>query len=1642
MRDDKKIKYLVLSMALLLFWILGMSTLRVLATDTEESVLTAENYTDSDSLLKANGTLSDKKISDFASEVISSLANTPFPEITEVIPIEYLESTQSNATFYHFGKEYGFYMVKEGNYFDVLLIDFVFEMQEKEGQVSDLEHKIGIKPILQQSFYRVQSETGEYSWLKYGGDRYTYYVANPTFLTAVENENELNYGDNGYSKFNDDGVVLLQSRVNYGQIKYKDYYDLPEILLEFAGQKILDALIDVFDKLTKDAAGVIADIVELGIDLYNESKEVTIRTDNEDNIFTRQSKQAQLENNSLATFSRVAGFLPLEDIVLSADINSYAEFITVLGDANSKSRLYERCEFEIYRRIGSYGVMEKVIAPTNEDVFAFTKIETLYNDKSITELEEDSFSQDSLVYLLENGNQNFTYHCLDTTVYQFSSQTDFSNFVIYNNGQVIPVTKINNQLYEVTLEKDKDYEIIFSSEEKKYHNFTFAKKHQMIESMGDYSTSLLKLGESGWFKYTSNLDEYITLEYDESKFILNVFNEQGQVVQTNDIFGEKEFYVENGKTYLIKVYNNDMDDIRCDIGISGIGVLNFNENSNPFSVNGEKQFKFYAPLEGLYTITCNKENISTFINVQIINGCYSLSEGYYYVTVSGHASGVVLTVNFKTQAATVIGYNTVELNGNSVFVKFTAPQSLKYVITLPNTIVLTHIICDNEINNISDVSTMQIDLIQSKEYYFRLESNSSSSPLNILFNIKPKTEALKHVNASGLDIDMEISGSGIKVIEMSVMEPGVYEISGIENFTLYDSALNQYDPDSFLPINVYYIKFDMGENSSCNLKVAQTGLTFAVGDVISISESKIFRYNLIKGEEYEIRIVSSGNNTCTYNVEAFDRYKNACTIVDTDNVYTFTALEDIVFVKVTFEGDSNQAIVFSLLSKNTPAQGVKNVIVDEIVGVNVSDNGFVMIIPSGSYDLRIKKGVTETIKLYQIFTNGTTEITGTTAVGSELVIYSLTLESPTKFIVYTDFDNMKYWLSYNNNEYFVDVVNSNSGDELQLYNQYEFALFRQGDNGRIYINGIEPSAFSVFYDGEQLPVESENNKYIFEKSGTINVSINCWGVQLQAEFTVVEFGVSGQIEVYYNGIYYKLDTDFSSNLYVFQYINYTLYAGDKVIQSTYYEKNINIDITEYVYDSTLSVHSECVFMYNGSSLIFENDEDLYIPVYKINNVLSVGESQVAVFDATHINSSCEVNKTIIIPESMVLVYFRGVSGVTLHNLNVKAEFRSEKLGIYMENFMYTFTTGIGLHVEGDGNLYLNIKGECSICPRTNLTIGEYGLYGYYVDILGNGSLTVKAGTKIYHETYLLRQGLPGIYAYRLNVKVAELYVKGGRGANGNHATENYSDLRGKPGEDGGVGGDAISVATYINVYESCKYIVFESGDGGHGGNGADGLDASTNLTAGGRGGNGGDGGSPGWYYIQNTTSDNISFPSQTHVEFIDGLRGNGGDGGDGGNGGRGGNGGNGGFGGDGNLGGLGGNGGDGGWGVSDSSSTTATKGGNGGHGGHGGYSYANSKYEKPGDGGNGGTGGDPGTIGNGLPGGDGGYGYNGGNGGTGGWVNIVFSKGGDAGDGGDAYGGTPGSAGTPGEGIWASPGATGNAGMSYGDYQNYPWNNN
>lgn len=515
----------------------------------ENFISIAEDYTESDYLLLSNGSTSlSRTIRDFSTDTKNAYSGADCSEITQVIPRQCLESTETSAVYQHNGAEYGFYMVKEGNFFDLLLIDFVYEFEN--GHESDIEYKIRIEPILQQSFIRSQTSTGSYEWQKYDneGERYTYYVANPRFYTYIQNENDLNYGDVGYSMDYDNGVIILQSRVNYGKISYKTETDLLGDVLKIAGEKLLDGAVAKLDTVSGGVASVVKQAIETDLDIYEEGTETIINTNNENNIFTEQSKTKQFQSGC-PYYSRSAAFLPKEEIVLSADIASYAEFITVLSDASYKTRLTEICDFDIVKRRGMYSSMEQVAGPSEGKAFSFHQERILFeNQPPIFEFSQSDFENTTIpLYILPSGKQRISFSPAYSGIYSFPVITNTDIKIISDTGNLVASNNTS-----IRLEGGRLYyiDIVNNSQN------TISGQHFTctLQEIG----SELKINLNGFdeyiIKYNSLAEKMYKVHVNNSNCDIKILNESFEMVKEST--SNNCYYEFKQNTYYILLTNN------------------------------------------------------------------------------------------------------------------------------------------------------------------------------------------------------------------------------------------------------------------------------------------------------------------------------------------------------------------------------------------------------------------------------------------------------------------------------------------------------------------------------------------------------------------------------------------------------------------------------------------------------------------------------------------------------------------------------------------------------------------------------------------------------------------------------------------------------------------------------------------------------------------------------------------------------------------------------------------------------------------------------------------------------------------------------------------------------------------------------
>lgn len=398
-----------------------------------QSNLSIEAYTDSDNLLNQDGSLSDKTIHDFAQTVKQTEHLGEVFDLEKVIPSEYLETTEEKASFYYSGKEYGFYIQKEEKNFDILIIDYYIT---PETSPANAEFTIGVDPILMQGFARYPKQYNQgYYWIK-REPYYNFYVANPSFMSVLYNENELNYGDAGYSKINDNGLIIRQTRLNYGAVFTPESKRLEEFLVNIFYDVAATALppglshiASAFKYLTEFASILIDD------------REILLNVGNENNIETKLTRTEQLNSPDLESFSRLAAVAPSDPILLSVDERSYAEVITMLNDSDRRSRLIQVCEFNILckRTMTADEYVEE-----NGEILTmrFSEEKTIYEDAQPEFDINQNLSSSDMIYLLPNGGyQLFNFTPLYSSEYSFDTIQGTTLTVDGRTGNTFYLTK-------------------------------------------------------------------------------------------------------------------------------------------------------------------------------------------------------------------------------------------------------------------------------------------------------------------------------------------------------------------------------------------------------------------------------------------------------------------------------------------------------------------------------------------------------------------------------------------------------------------------------------------------------------------------------------------------------------------------------------------------------------------------------------------------------------------------------------------------------------------------------------------------------------------------------------------------------------------------------------------------------------------------------------------------------------------------------------------------------------------------------------------------------------------------------------------------------------------------------------------------
>lgn len=531
---------------ILLFSLLAYILIDCITVDATPNLyeLTPSDYTSSDILIGFEET--EYNIEDFTIYVNSLSNEEEILALGKVIPVNNLYSIEQDAVFYHMGKEYGYYLVKEGECFDLLLINFTYGKYN----FSNNQYRIRIDQLLQVSFERILVEengTSTCHFYKTTG-RPEYYIANPRFLTTIENPNELNTGDTGYTKENDSGLIISQSRVNFTGISYADSYDFWQATNSFVIKKFLGDISSFISYIPfiGDIYTLFESSLEYTIYITEAGQETVTEQSNENNIITQQSKTDQLANDK--PYSKVMAFSPEEEIVLSNKTGSYVENIVLLNDTNVETRITQLCDFDIVKRNGLFSDIIYVEGSGNPNNskhtnFSFINSQILFKEDKIINNNQINY------YIQPNGEDTFVYTPEYSGQYHIE---DLSDSVLVNiNGN-----DINESSFY--LNQDQVNNIKFSSSSKQYG------VAKLLPNEFQAGSLTLNSGERYIYSYNPTVSSYHRIN--ATGYSIKILNEYFEEIDIS--YEQIDIYLNQNQNYFIVFINNSNNSITSNVTIN------------------------------------------------------------------------------------------------------------------------------------------------------------------------------------------------------------------------------------------------------------------------------------------------------------------------------------------------------------------------------------------------------------------------------------------------------------------------------------------------------------------------------------------------------------------------------------------------------------------------------------------------------------------------------------------------------------------------------------------------------------------------------------------------------------------------------------------------------------------------------------------------------------------------------------------------------------------------------------------------------------------------------------------------------------------------------------------------------------------
>lgn len=266
-----------------------------------------------------------------------------------MIPIELLTH---ECTYFHHGKAYSYYIRSYRNTkeypcaSEVFFIHHAPVYNERTGMIT-----------LRLKFFSVGYETsnpqdGRPVTVCNAFETDDYYLKDVQFYFGVKNEYEPNYGDEGYDKQTDDGVVLFQTYINYKNMFRRSdngkIYSSPV--------NVIDAIVGNMPEIDYDSDTYKDYKKGLYVWIDNNHKSghrldpiELDENDRETSFIDYYAKAWQKEDSSCRYYTKFFVSAPQEGVLLLKD---RAEMSTILSDGRPAAHVYVGAHFGIYVRSG------------------------------------------------------------------------------------------------------------------------------------------------------------------------------------------------------------------------------------------------------------------------------------------------------------------------------------------------------------------------------------------------------------------------------------------------------------------------------------------------------------------------------------------------------------------------------------------------------------------------------------------------------------------------------------------------------------------------------------------------------------------------------------------------------------------------------------------------------------------------------------------------------------------------------------------------------------------------------------------------------------------------------------------------------------------------------------------------------------------------------------------------------------------------------------------------------------------------------------------------------------------------------------------------------------------------------------------